>query len=142
LQPEDNKLWGRTREWWEHVHISHSFNTTSPPTSQRQFGGTALFSINDTAHKVAEKGSDPSHLGRWTETKLRGKNGHNLVIITAYRPNPPLAGVKGVYAQHSKYFNTIKRNICPREAFLIDLKNEIILLQESGNHLIVMVDGN
>ncbi len=62
--------------------------------------------------------------------------------LVAYRPNPPSAGVMGVYAQHSKYFNSINHDICPREAFLMDLKNDILKLQEAGNHLIVMLDGN
>jgi hypothetical protein len=97
LQPEENKLWTRTREWWEHLHISHSHNTNFSPITQQQFGGTAIFTTNDIAHRVAEKGSDPSELGRWTWTKLRGKNNHNLLIIAAYRPNPPSAGVMGVY---------------------------------------------
>jgi hypothetical protein len=48
----------------------------------------------------------------------------------------------GVYAQHAKYFNSIECNICPREAFLIDLKMDIIKFQEAGHHLILMIDGN
>jgi hypothetical protein len=48
----------------------------------------------------------------------------------------------GAYAQHSKYFNSISRNICPREAFLQDLQKEIEQFQEQGHHIIVMIDGN
>jgi hypothetical protein len=48
----------------------------------------------------------------------------------------------GAYAQHAKYFNSIDRNICPREAFLIDLRAEIINFQEAGHHIILMLDGN
>jgi hypothetical protein len=96
LQPEDNKLWSRTREWWEHLQISFTHNTTFPPLENRQFGGNAIFTMNETAHKVFDKGRDKSNLGRWTWTKLRGKNGHTLTIITAYRPNPPQSGVMGV----------------------------------------------
>jgi hypothetical protein len=142
LIPEDTKLWARTREWWEHLHISHSHNITFPARNEKQFGGTAVFSINDTAHRVVEKGWDSHLLGRWSWTKLWGKNGHSLIIIAAYRPNPPSAGVKGVYAQHAKYFNSIGRDTCPREAFLTDLSEEIVKLQEAGNHLLLMLDGN
>jgi hypothetical protein len=138
-QSENNNLWHRTREWWEHLHISHSHNTTFPPIEDKQFGGTALFTINDSAHRVTEKGKDNSNLGRWSWTKLQGKNGYNLTVLAAYRPNPPSAGVMGVYAQHSKYFNYINREICPREAFIIDLRNEILQLQETGSHLICNV---
>jgi hypothetical protein len=139
---EENKLWSRTREWWEHLHISHSHNTTFPPLTDRQFGGTAIFTINHIAHHVFEKGYDNSGLGRWSWTKLRGKNGHVLMIISAYRPNPPSAGVLGVYAQHNKYFSSIERQVCPREAFITDLCQDISSILESGSHLIVMLDGN
>jgi uncharacterized sporulation protein YeaH/YhbH (DUF444 family) len=37
--------------------------------TQQQFGGTAIFTINDTSHRVLEKGFDSSNLGRWTWTK-------------------------------------------------------------------------
>jgi hypothetical protein len=48
----------------------------------------------------------------------------------------------GVYAQHAKFFNTIDQNICPRQAFLDDLQQEIVKLQELGHHIILMLDGN
>jgi hypothetical protein len=48
----------------------------------------------------------------------------------------------GVYSQHSKYFNYVNRDVFPREAFIIDLRDEILQLQETGTHLIIMLDGN
>jgi hypothetical protein len=108
---EDHKLWSRTREWWESLHISYSNNITFPPITEKQFGGTAIFTINDISHRVIAKGKDESQLGRWSWTALRGKQGQTLTIISAYRPNPPSAGVMGVYTQHTKYFNSINRDI-------------------------------
>jgi hypothetical protein len=32
----------------------------------------------------------------------------------------------GTYAQHSRYFNSIERDICPKEAFILDLKQDIL----------------
>jgi hypothetical protein len=84
LQPENNKLWACTREWWEHAHISHTNNTTFPPIEDKQYGGTALFTINDIAHRVTNKGCDTTNLGRWCWISLRGKNCYTLTIITAY----------------------------------------------------------
>jgi hypothetical protein len=126
LLPEGDKLWSRTCEWWEHLHINFSHNTTFPATLERQYGGTALFTINETAHRVIEKGKDNLNLGRWVRNKLHSKNEQTITIISAYRPNPPSAGVLGAYAQHTKYFNTINRETCPREAFLVDLCQDII----------------
>jgi hypothetical protein len=33
------RLYSRTQGWWEHLHICHSFNTTSPPVYQQHWGG-------------------------------------------------------------------------------------------------------
>jgi hypothetical protein len=115
---------------------------TFPPITEKQYGGTDIFSINNTAHRVIAKGYDNSHLGRWSWTTLRRKNEYKLTIITAYRPSPPSAGVMGAYAQHSKYFNSISHNTYLREAFIQDLRQEIERFQELGHHIIVMLDGN
>ena len=65
LASETEKLHFRTREWFETLHLSHSFNCTDLPIKKHQHGGTALFSINKSAHRVCEKGIDPTLLGRW-----------------------------------------------------------------------------
>jgi len=82
--PEDEKFPFRTREWWDCQHISWSHNTTSAPSSSHQFGGTAIFSINQTAHHVLEIGRDKTALGRWTWTKYQGRNGQTLQAIAGY----------------------------------------------------------
>jgi hypothetical protein len=55
LKGED-KLPLRTQEWWETQNISWSHNRTGTPRQPKQFGGTALFSINQAARQVIEKG--------------------------------------------------------------------------------------
>ncbi len=55
LNDEENKLWAHTREWWEHLHISHAHNNTSTPITEKQYGGTAIFTINNISHRVADK---------------------------------------------------------------------------------------
>jgi hypothetical protein len=39
LCPEQDKLYFRTKEWWDSVHLSHSHNCTSRPTAPYQWGG-------------------------------------------------------------------------------------------------------
>ena len=87
IVPEEDRLYFRMKEWWESFHLSFAHNTTMPPVTATQYGGTALFSIGSSAHRVIEKGCDSTNLGRWTWTRYRGKNNHTLLIITAYRPN-------------------------------------------------------
>jgi len=86
---ELEKLPHRTKEWWEHQLISWANNQTFPPRQARQYGGTALLSINKAAHRVIQKGSDNYNLGRLSWTRYKGKGKHTLRIIVAYRPNPP-----------------------------------------------------
>jgi len=107
LLPEDSKLHTRTKSWWTSLHISHAFNYTRPPIQPLQYGGTAIFSINKAAHRVMDKGQDASSLGRWCWTKYRGRNGHTLRVVSAYRPNPP-QGPYSVYAQHSLHLRSTR----------------------------------
>jgi len=106
-----------------------------------QYGGTALFSIDKTAHRAFQRGSDKTKLGRWCWTRYKGKNGHTLTVITAYRPNPP-GGPFTVYAQHNNYFISIRDGRCPRVAFLQDLAGVLQQILSKGDHIILMLDGN
>ncbi len=121
---EKEKLPSRTREWWANQHVSWAHNRTGPPRQVRQYGGTALFSIDQASHRVIGKGQDNTDLGRWTWTKYKGRGNQTLKIFSAYRPNPP-QGPFTVYAQQNAFFHSINRSICPRQAFLIDLATEL-----------------
>jgi len=105
--PEEEKLPLRTQEWWETQHISWAHNRTSTPNQTRQFGGTALFSINQAAHRVIKKGCDKTLLGSWSWTRFQGRIGQTLRIIVAYRSNPP-QGPHTVYAQQNAYFHSVR----------------------------------
>ncbi len=50
LIQEEDRLPTRTKEWWEHQHVSWANNRTSQPRTPRQFGGNALLFINKAAH--------------------------------------------------------------------------------------------
>jgi hypothetical protein len=138
---EHEKLPTRTKEWWEHQHVSWTHNRTFAPRQARQYGGIALFSVNKAAHRVIDNGMDSSNLGRWSWTRYKGKGSHTLRIFTAYHPNPP-QGPFTVYAQHNAYFHSIQRDICPRHAFLVDLQDELKKAFELGDHIALMMDGN
>jgi len=138
---EQDKLPTRTKEWWEHQHVSWCHNKTFAPRQARQYGGTTLFSINKAAHRAVDKGIDASNLGRWSWTRYKGKGSHTLRVFSAYRPNPP-QGPFTVYAQHNAYFHSIQREICPRQAFLVDLQEELKQALDMGDHIVLMVDGN
>jgi len=141
LVKEQDRLPTRTREWWTQQHVSWAHNRNSEPRQTRQYGGSALFSIDKAAHRVIGKGCDESNLGRWCWSRYQGKGNQTLRIITAYRPNPP-QGPYTVYAQQNAFFHTIGRDICPRQAFLADLTEDITKFMEEGDHIILTIDGN
>jgi len=134
LLPEDSKLHARTKSWWTSLHISHAFNYTRPPIQPLQYGGKA-------AHRVMDKGQDASGLGHWCWTKYRGRNGQTLRVVSAYRPNPP-QGPYSVHAQQSLHHRSTRDSRCPRVAFLEDLSEQIKEWINSGDKLILMLDGN
>jgi len=120
LVKEQDRLPTRTKEWWPQQYVCWAHNKTIEPRQPRQYGGTAIFSVNKAALRAIDKGCDGSNLGRWAWTKYKGKSNKTLRIITAYRPNPP-QGPFTIYAQQNAHFHTIQREICPRQAFLVDL---------------------
>jgi hypothetical protein len=121
--------------------VSWSHNRNSSPRQVRRFGGTAIFTINKASHRVIDKGADKSNLGRWSWIRFKGKGDHTLRVITAYCPNPH-HGPYTVYAQHNAYYNSIGWDICPRQAFLLDLTETIINFMEMGDHIMLLFDGN
>jgi hypothetical protein len=102
--------------WWETQHISWTNNRTSTPRIVKQFGGTALFSINQAAHRVIDKVWDKTNLGRWTWARYQGKNMQSLRIVVAYRPNPP-QGPFSVYAQKMLISTLSPEVFVPEKAF-------------------------
>ncbi len=97
--------------------------------------------MGPASHQVVEKGADTSNLGRWSWTRYRGRNNQTLRIISAYRPNQP-NGPFIVYAQQNAYFNSTGTPRCPRKAFLQDLCKDLNEFLESGDNIILMLDGN
>ena len=140
LVKEQDRLPTRTKEWWPQQHVCWAHNKTFEPRQPRQYGGTAIFSVNKAALRATDKDCDGSYLGRWAWTKYKGKSNKTLRIITAYRPNPP-QGPFTVYAQHA-HLHTIQRDICPRQAFLVDLIVDLRKFLEEGDHIILLIDGN
>ncbi len=141
LVREEDQLYFRTKEWWESSHLSLSYNCSGAPITPHQYGGTALFSLDKASHRVIDKGADTTKLGRWSWTRYRGRNNQTLRVIVGYHPNPP-GGPFIVYAQHRTFFNSKGSDICPRLAFLQDLCAAINEFKETGDNIILLLDGN
>ena len=144
----------------------------SGASSFKQQGGTAVSVFNEAAHSAKSSGCDPTGLGRWSFVRLRGKQrrssdpsmdalqdeardhpSQDLIVISAYRPNPPGDGEFTVWAQHRLYFNERQdasgtrgrkrqRRINPRTAFVTDLVTAIRQWRSEGCEIILGVDAN
>jgi len=89
-------------------------------------------------------GRDGTGLGRWTWMQYRGWNGLILQAICAYRPCMPsgMNKVFSVYAQHGRYFDMLKDDVCPWHAFVRDIGKELDAWLEMGNHIVIALDAN
>ncbi len=143
------KIMGTEGVWKERHHqtftgFTHAATTehcTSP--SRRIFGGTACFLTGPTAHRSISHGSDPSGLGRWSWSLLRGRNGLQTRILTGYRPVRSYHDeALTVYSQQELYFRQHGGWRDPRVAFFEDLDLIIQESSASGEQIILGMDLN
>jgi len=138
---ELQRLARQTRGWWENCQWVLAHNRTEENNTPFQPGGTGILCINQVTHRALRPGEDPSSLGRWCWTRLRGGNGFVLRIILLYQPcfsNGPLS----TYQQHLRRLAQMRRFECPWDTILHDLSREMWEWQDEGNHLIVLTDFN
>ena len=131
-------------QWKRKFHTQHTQSATNQHSpSQRRIlhGGTAHFLNSHMSLRQIDHGEDPSKLGRWIWTLLRGRQGIQVRIISGYRPvedrsNRPHT----VFSQHEYYFNQVAitpgyRN--PRTAFFEDLHICIQTWTAAGDQIIL-----
>jgi hypothetical protein len=140
--PTRDRLWERTRGWFESLKITAAYNRhDSDDLSIQQWGGTSLWSINNAAHRAIDSGSDPYDLGRWSWTRYCGRGNITLRVISAYRPCNS-SGPLTVYAQHQNYFDEEDIDGCPRTLFTTHLSAELNKWLQEGDQIILMIDAN
>jgi hypothetical protein len=131
----------RNRDFQGFTHCSTNIHCNS--TSRRLFGGTACFLTKDTVHQAISHGNDPSNLGRWTWSLLRGRNGIATRIISAYRPVRSFNDeALTVYSQHELYFRQLDEWRDPRQAFFEDLDQSVTQWLLAGEQIILGMDLN
>jgi hypothetical protein len=78
-------------------------------TVWQQMGGTTVLTTDTAAHRVVDKGRDPSNLGRWCWTRYKGRSNCTLRIYTAYCPNPLKAPILYTHSTgHTSYSRRIQ----------------------------------
>ena len=139
--PRDSRLkdWFRTENELRTIaaHNKHGHHR------KRQWGGTAILAMGQATSAIVEQGVDETGLGRWSWLLFKGSNNHRTRIISAYRPcKSQKQQFRTVYNQHRQHFRSLKREGCPRQLFVEDLHSQLIQWRESGERLIVCIDGN
>jgi hypothetical protein len=103
-------------------------------------GGAAMLSFNSMKSRFVAKGTDSSGLGRWVWTKYQGKGHITLRVITGYRPvEDKEDGAHTVFSQQESVLKCQDDDRNPRDAFLEDLRGEVMQWQnENSRDLIVL----
>jgi hypothetical protein len=139
---------GPTNQWKDRFkrlrtnsHCATNVHTNA--NEQKVHGGTAYLTSVTTSNRVINKGADPHGLGRWTWALLSGRQGIKTRIILGYRPVPDPSNKTGtVFSQHEQYFIDRGTARNPRQAFLEDLRTQIIQWIVKGNIIILGLDLN
>jgi hypothetical protein len=150
ILPAASQFYERIRNTWPKTHTSLAYNRTVPSRDSRklkgqsefrQYGGVALLSTTQAAHRVSGSGRDPTGLGRWTWTSYKGRSSVSLKVVAAYRPCLS-DGALSTFSQHVNYFHDQDDDRCPRQAFLDDLKKDVSQWIKDGEQVVVMLDAN
>ena len=117
-------------------------NTTEPLRSEKlQYGGVGIVATGEAKNRITDRGKDPSGLGRWVWIRLTGKEGHNVRILTLYRPCES-GGATGVFQQHARGMSIHGDNRNPRSAILEDVLQLVATWKALGDHVIIGMDAN
>ena len=111
--------------------------------SRRQWGGSFSMAFGALAAGVADRGKDPSLLGRWSWIKFEGRNNHVCRVVTAYNPcTAPPENYTSVYQQQKRYWESKDINTCPREKFLQDPRAQLKKWRGAGERIVLFMDAN
>ena len=71
-------------DFWDHtILVTLTSNITCDLFTQ--FGGTCTGITGKWSGRILEQGMDSYGLGRWSYVRLHGKNGREIIIVTAYQ---------------------------------------------------------
>ena len=138
----EHRLERRIKHMIEGAQAHHTYNRTVNHTHTQTFGGTGLISIGEAAHRIDDRGQDPTGLGRWCWVRYRGKDNLRVKVYSLYRPGK--SNMTGsVYQQHMEYFEDKSMATAePRKTIMDDLKTDLLSSMEDGDQLVVMGDFN
>ena len=143
MLPHSKRLAERLKDpRWTKQRISSTHNKHEKVDSF-QYGGTAMATFDEPAHRVHSTGGDTTGLGRWSWITFNGKNNVTTRIISAYVPcKSSNDKYKTVYNQHRRYFLRQGNTECPRKLFQLHLVQSIKKWQQQGEQIVLLIDMN
>ena len=143
MLPRKNRLANRLKDIrWKKIRISSS-NNKHESIDAFQYGGTAVISFDEAAHRVKATGADETGLGRWSWMVFEGKHKHVTRIISAYIPCKSSPDrYQTVYNQHRRYFLKQGNTECPRKIMHRQLTEQIKKWQSKGENIVLLIDTN
>jgi hypothetical protein len=130
----------RTWGWFPSLHISYFYASDFPAATPYLAGGTAILTINDTVHQVADKFNNS--LGRWSSTLIRGRQDRSLQAISAYRCVKNIRGPLSVWSQQRYLLDLQKCADDPINKFDKDLQLFFQECMAAGEIIVLGIDVN
>ena len=143
MLPSNQRLYERIKDpRWAKVRISSS-NNRHETIERFQYGGTAVATFDEAAHRVKVTGGDTTGLGRWSWILFEGRNKFFTRIISAYVPCKTADDKrKTVYNQQKRHFLSQGDDRCPRILFRLHLIQLIHKWQKQNENIVLLIDMN
>ena len=128
---------------FHHVRLSTSSSTVTYHTLY-QPGGTLSAVSDNYVGRVVETDSD-KEMGRWSYTGLLGRNGRNIMIVSAYQvcnQQASTVGDRTAVAQQLSLLRRHGKDCSPRKSFFDDLDHQIEEWRDQGYEIILSGDLN
>jgi len=110
-------------------------------TDTIQYGGAGIIATQELAHRIIDRGHDPTNLGRWAWIRIQGKEGHTTHNAMAYRPwESP--GTSTVFHQQARGLAQQDDHRNPIDALIEDLHKAINAWKAVQDHIIIGMDAN
>jgi hypothetical protein len=121
-----SQCYDKFKRIYNHVEMATSSSIVTYRT-EYQPGGTMVVATDDYVGRIVETGSD-KEMGRWSYIRMLGKDGRNIVIVSAYQVCDQRAdqvGDRTAFAQQTSLLRRNGKDCSPRKSFLDDLDTHI-----------------
>ena len=138
----DSNWHSRTKNEFQRISSSLSFNIHEKSKKPTLWGGTAIIAIGNVASRVIQKGSDKSGMGRWSWLLLQGRENLVVRIISVYSPSKYSKGPFSVWQQQRTRLIELGVDKDPIDIWIEDLRTSLREWKKNGESIIIGGDIN